>query len=100
MPPYASKNNQHLFRPMSQESSRPKELAGDLEVGIRIESKYTVRLVRVIPSPEPYNPGDVQAVGDLPGGKQGGLASGGRQGGHEGGWDKAAAMPSKKNNVS
>ena len=33
-----------------------EEFADDLEAGVPIASKYTVRTVRVIPKPSPYTP--------------------------------------------
>jgi DNA-binding transcriptional regulator YiaG len=45
-------------------------LADDLESGAPIESKYTVRNVRVIPKPSPYPPARVRAVRELIGASQ------------------------------
>src|SRR6516164_161835 len=47
-----------------------EELADDLETGIPIESKYTVRTVRVIPKPSSYTPARVRAVRELIGASQ------------------------------
>lgn len=47
-----------------------KEFADDLEAGIPIESKYTVRTVRVIPKPSPYTPARVRAVREFIGASQ------------------------------
>jgi putative transcriptional regulator len=47
-----------------------KEVADDLEAGVPIESKYTVRQVRVVPSPQPYTSEEVRAVRDLIGASQ------------------------------
>lgn len=47
-----------------------QEFADDLEAGVPIESKYTVRQVRVIPQPPPYSPARVRAVRKLIGASQ------------------------------
>jgi putative transcriptional regulator len=47
-----------------------EEFAADLEAGTPIESKYTVRTVRVIPKPSPYSPARVRAVRELVGASQ------------------------------
>jgi putative transcriptional regulator len=47
-----------------------EELADDLEAGVPIESKYTVRTVRVIPEPSSYTPERVRAVRELIGASQ------------------------------
>ena len=47
-----------------------EELADDLETGIPIESKSTVRTVRVIPKPSSYTPARVRAVRELIGASQ------------------------------
>jgi putative transcriptional regulator len=47
-----------------------EELAGDIEAGVPIESKYTVRTVRVIPKPSSYTPARVRAVRELIGASQ------------------------------
>ena len=41
------------------------EFADDLEAGVPLETKYTMRQVRVIPKPSPYPPARVRAVRDL-----------------------------------
>jgi putative transcriptional regulator len=46
------------------------EFADDLESGAPIESKYTVRQVRVIPKPSPYSPARVRTVRELIGASQ------------------------------
>jgi len=46
------------------------QLADDLEAGAPVESKYTVRQVRVIPEPSPYPPARVRAVRALIGASQ------------------------------
>ena len=46
------------------------QFADDLESGAPIESKYTVRKVRVIPKPSPYPPARVRAVRELIGASQ------------------------------
>jgi putative transcriptional regulator len=46
------------------------QFADDLEVGTRMESKYTVRTIRVIPKPSPYHPARVRAVRELIGASQ------------------------------
>ena len=46
------------------------EFADDLDAGTPIESKYTVRMVRVIPKPSPYTPARVRAVRELIGASQ------------------------------
>jgi putative transcriptional regulator len=46
------------------------EFADDLAAGIPIESKYTVRQVRVIAEPSPYSPERVRAVRELVGASQ------------------------------
>jgi putative transcriptional regulator len=46
------------------------EFADDLEAGVPIESKYTVRQVRVVPPPQAYSPGEVRAVRQLIGASQ------------------------------
>ena len=46
------------------------EFADDLVAGIPIESKYTVRQVRVIPKPSLYSPERVRAVRELVGASQ------------------------------
>jgi putative transcriptional regulator len=46
------------------------QFADDLEAGVPIESKYTVRQVRVIPQPRPYSPAKVRAVRELIGASQ------------------------------
>jgi len=46
------------------------QFAADLESGDPIESKYTVRTVRVIPKPSPYPPARVRAVRELIGASQ------------------------------
>jgi len=46
------------------------QLADDRESGAPIESKYTVRQVRVIPKPSPYPPARVRAVRELRGASQ------------------------------
>ena len=46
------------------------QFADDLAAGTPIETKYTVRQVRVIPKPSPYPPGRVRAVRDLIGASQ------------------------------
>jgi DNA-binding transcriptional regulator YiaG len=45
-------------------------LADDLEAGTSVESKYTVRNVRVIPKPSLYAPARVRAVRELIGASQ------------------------------
>jgi putative transcriptional regulator len=47
-----------------------EELADDIEAGVPIESKYTVRTVRVIPKPSSYTPARVKAVRELIGASQ------------------------------
>ena len=47
-----------------------EELADDLEAGVPIESKYTVRTVRVIPKPASYTPAQVRAIRELIGASQ------------------------------
>jgi putative transcriptional regulator len=47
-----------------------KELAANLEGGASVESKYTVRQVRVIPKPSSYPPARVRAVRALIGASQ------------------------------
>jgi putative transcriptional regulator len=47
-----------------------QEFADDLEAGVPIESKYTVRTVRAIPKPSPYTPARVRAVRELIGASQ------------------------------
>src|SRR5215470_3690883 len=44
--------------------------ADDLEAGVPIGSKYTVRTVRVIPRPSSYTPARVRAVRELVGASQ------------------------------
>jgi len=44
--------------------------ADDLEAGVPMESKYTVRTVRVIPEPSAYPPSRVRAVRELIGASQ------------------------------
>jgi putative transcriptional regulator len=44
--------------------------ADDLEAGVPIESKYTVRTVRVIPKPSSYTPARVRSVRELIGASQ------------------------------
>jgi putative transcriptional regulator len=46
------------------------QFADDFEVGVPIESKYTVRTVRVIPRPSLYSPARVRAVRELIGASQ------------------------------
>ena len=46
------------------------QLADDLEAGTPIETKYTVRQVRVIPKPSLYPPARVRAVRELIGASQ------------------------------
>jgi putative transcriptional regulator len=46
------------------------EFADDLEAGVPIESKYTVRQVRVIPQPRAYCPEEIRAVRQLIGASQ------------------------------
>jgi DNA-binding transcriptional regulator YiaG len=46
------------------------QFAADLEAGVPLESKYTVRNVRVIPEPSPYPPMRVRAVRELIGASQ------------------------------
>jgi putative transcriptional regulator len=46
------------------------QFADDLESGIPIESKYTVREVRAIPKPSHYSPARVRAVRELLGASQ------------------------------
>jgi putative transcriptional regulator len=46
------------------------EFAAELEAGAPLESKYTVRQVRVIAKPSPYPPVRVRAVRDLIGASQ------------------------------
>ena len=46
------------------------QFADDLEAGIPIETKYTVRQVRVIPKPSVYAPARVRAVRELIGASQ------------------------------
>jgi putative transcriptional regulator len=46
------------------------QFADDLESGVPIESKYTVRQVRVIPKPSDYSPARVRAVRELIGASQ------------------------------
>ena len=46
------------------------QLADDLEAGTPVESKYTVRQVRVIPQPSSYPPARVRAVRELIGASQ------------------------------
>src|SRR4051794_19995673 len=46
------------------------QFADDLKAGIPIESKYTVRQVRVVPPPQAYSPGEVRAVRQLIGASQ------------------------------
>jgi putative transcriptional regulator len=46
------------------------QLATDLEVGTPIQSKYTVREVRVLPRPSLYPPARVRAVRELIGASQ------------------------------
>ena len=46
------------------------QFADDLESGAPIESKYTVRTVRVIPKPSPYPAARVRAVRELIGASQ------------------------------
>jgi putative transcriptional regulator len=46
------------------------QFAEDLESGVPIESKYTVRQVRVIPKPSIYTPDRVRAVRQLIGASQ------------------------------
>jgi len=47
-----------------------EEFAADLEAGVPIGSKYTVRTVRVIPKPSSYTPARVRAVRELIGASQ------------------------------
>src|SRR5689334_21602004 len=47
-----------------------EEFADDLEAGVPIESKYTVRTVRVIPKPSSYTPARVRAVRERIGASQ------------------------------
>ena len=51
-----------------------EEFADDLEAGVPIGSKYTVRTVRVIPKPSSYTPARVRAVGELIAASQEGVA--------------------------
>jgi len=46
------------------------QFADDLEAGVPIEPKYTVRNVRVIPKPSLYPPAQVRAVRELIGASQ------------------------------
>ena len=46
------------------------QFADDLESGVSMESKYTLRNVRVIPKPSPYPPARVRAVRELIGANQ------------------------------
>ena len=46
------------------------EFADDLEAGVPLVSKYTVRNVRVIPKPSLYSPARVRAVRKLIGASQ------------------------------
>ena len=46
------------------------QFADDLESGVPIESKYTVRQIRVIPKPSIYSPDRVRAVRQLIGASQ------------------------------
>jgi putative transcriptional regulator len=46
------------------------QFADDLEAGAAVESKYTVRRVRIIPKPSPYPPARVRAVRELIGASQ------------------------------
>ena len=61
-------------KPLSSRGARIvkalEELADDLEAGAPIESKYTVRTVRVIPKPSTYTPDRVRAVRELVGASQ------------------------------
>src|SRR5262249_3241610 len=45
-------------------------LADDIEAGVLVESKYTARMVRVIPKPSSYTPARVRAVRELIGAGQ------------------------------
>ena len=45
-------------------------LADDIEAGVPVESKYTARMVRVIPKPSSYTPARVRAVRELIGASQ------------------------------
>src|SRR3954454_18398030 len=47
-----------------------EELADDIEAGVPIESKYTVRTVRAIPKPSSYTPARVRGVRELIGASQ------------------------------
>jgi putative transcriptional regulator len=47
-----------------------EDFADVLESGVPIESKYTLRTVRVIPKPSPYTPARVRAVRELIGASQ------------------------------
>jgi putative transcriptional regulator len=47
-----------------------EKFADDVEAGVPIESKYTVRTVRVIPKPSSYSPARVRAVRELIGASQ------------------------------
>jgi putative transcriptional regulator len=47
-----------------------EEFADNLETGVPIESKYTVRRVRVVPPPRSYSPEDVRGVRQLIGASQ------------------------------
>jgi putative transcriptional regulator len=44
--------------------------ADDLEAGVPIASKYTVRQVRIIPAPRPYSSAEVRAVRERIGASQ------------------------------
>jgi DNA-binding transcriptional regulator YiaG len=61
-------------KPLSSRGARIvkalEELADDLEAGVPIASKYTVRAVRVIPEPSAYTPDRVRAVRELVGASQ------------------------------
>jgi putative transcriptional regulator len=46
------------------------QFADDLETGVPIESKYTVRQVRVVPLPQLYSPAQVRVVRQLIGASQ------------------------------
>ena len=47
-----------------------EEFAGDLEAGVPVGSKYTIRTVRVIPKPSAYTPAQVRAVREMIGASQ------------------------------
>ncbi len=65
-----SNEQEQAFRAGARIVEALEGLADDLESGIPIASKYTMRTVRIIPKPAPYTPARVRAVRELIGASQ------------------------------